>query len=112
MFKFMDFLYGIVPHKTKQSKELISHDTKNNTYNYKYTFYFEIPKICGDDIVILPKKFAKIYGGVNSLCICYKVSSLLIFTSSIHVSLKRLPFSEFQKEDPQDEAEQFFLKKN
>jgi nonsense-mediated mRNA decay protein 3 len=46
----------MVPHKNKISKELVSHDTKNNTYNYKYTFYVEIPKINKDDIIVLPKK--------------------------------------------------------
>jgi nonsense-mediated mRNA decay protein 3 len=46
----------MVPHKNKISKELVSHDTKNNTYNYKHTFYVEIPKINKDDIVVLPRK--------------------------------------------------------
>lgn len=54
--RFLDFLNGIVPHVNKESKELISHDTKNNTFNYKHTLYFEMPKICKDDLVILPKK--------------------------------------------------------
>lgn len=55
------------------SKELVSHDTKNATYNYKYTFYVEIPKINKDDMVILPKKLLKENGGVNPLGICYRV---------------------------------------
>ena len=92
--KFMDFLYGVVPHTTKESKELISHDTKSNKFNYKYTFYFEMPKICKDDIVILPKKLCNQFGGVNSLCICYKV------TSKIHlfdpVSLSRFDMNSVQ----------------
>lgn len=63
--KLLDFLYGVVPHVTKESKELVSHDTKNNTFNYKYTIYFEMAKICKDDIVILPKKLCSLLGGVN-----------------------------------------------
>ncbi len=63
----------MVPHKNKISKELVSHDTKSNTYNYKYTFYVEIPKINKDDIVVLPKKLQKEVGGVNPLGVCYRV---------------------------------------
>lgn len=73
--KLIDFLNGAVPHKNKESKELVSHDTKNNSYNYKYTFYFEMPKICKDDLVILPKRLAKEVGGVNRLGICYKITT-------------------------------------
>ena len=73
--KLVDFLNAAVPHINKESKELVSHDTNNNTYNYKYTFYFEMPKICKDDIVLLPKALCKEFGGVNSLAICYKVGT-------------------------------------
>lgn len=71
--KLVDFFDSMVPHKNKISKELVSHDTKNNTYNYKYTFYVEIPKINKDDIVVIPKKLQKEMGGVNPLGICYRV---------------------------------------
>lgn len=57
--KFLEFFDSHVPHKNKISKELVSHDTKNATYNYKYTFYVEIPKINKDDLVVLPKKLRK-----------------------------------------------------
>ena len=54
--KLVDFFAAMVPHKNKISRELVSHDTKNNSYNYKYTYYVEIPKINKDDIVVLPRK--------------------------------------------------------
>lgn len=73
--KLIDFLNGQVPHSNKESKQLISQDTRNNSYNYKYTFYIEIPKICRNDIVILPMKLCTEFGGVNNLGICYKVTS-------------------------------------
>lgn len=92
--KMMDFLNGVVPHVTKESKELISHDSKNNTYNNKYTFYFEIPKICKDDIIILPKKLCKEFGGVNALAVCYKVSSKIHLYDP--VSLKKFEMNSVQ----------------
>lgn len=73
--KLLDFFNGSVPNIHWESKQLISHDTKNNTYNYKYTFYLEIPKICKNDLVVVPKKLCKEFGGINSLGICYKVTN-------------------------------------
>lgn len=85
--KLIDFLNSAVPSKKKQSKELVSHDTKSQTYNYKYTFLFEIPKICKEDLILLPKKLTKEFGGVNTLGICFKI------TNKIHlydpVSMKK-----------------------
>ncbi len=73
--KMMEFLKANVPHKTKESKQLVSHDTKSNSYNYKYTFYIEMPKICKNDLIIIPKRLTKEYGGVNNLGVCFKISN-------------------------------------
>lgn len=81
--KFVDFFDNYVPHKNKMSKELVSHDTKNATYNYKYTFYIEIPKICKDDLVVLPKKLRKELGGINPLGVCYKVGKSIFMYDPI-----------------------------
>ena len=37
---------GCVPIRFRTDKQLISHDTHNNTYNYKYTFSVEIIAVC------------------------------------------------------------------
>lgn len=92
--KLIDFLNGIVPHVARESKELVSHDTKNNSFNYKYTMYFEMPKICKDDIVLLPKKLCQQFGGVNTLAICYKVTSKIHFYDP--VTLKRFEMNSVQ----------------
>ena len=44
--KLVDFLVAAIPCHSKASQELISHDTHNNTYNYKHTFSVEIVPIC------------------------------------------------------------------
>lgn len=75
--KLVDFLNAAVPHKNKESKELVSHDSNNNTYNFKYTLFFEMPRICKDDLVVLPKPLCKELGGVNAVAVCYKVGSLI-----------------------------------
>ena len=44
--KFVDFLQTCVPIRFRTDKQLVSHDTHNNTYNYKYTFSVEIIPVC------------------------------------------------------------------
>ena len=56
------------------AKELISHDSHNNTYNYKYTYSVEIVPICKDNIVCLPLKVAQQLGNINPLCLCTRVT--------------------------------------
>ncbi|KAK6015597.1 NMD3 family protein [Ostertagia ostertagi] len=51
--KFVDFLMMV---------NWLSHDTKNNTYDYKHTFCVEIVHICRDNIVCMPKKVASTSG--------------------------------------------------
>lgn len=63
--------------KSKSSKQLISHDAKNNSYNYKHTFILELAPICRDDLVILPRKVSKDLGGIGPLVIVYKISTFV-----------------------------------
>ncbi|PIO62096.1 hypothetical protein TELCIR_16362, partial [Teladorsagia circumcincta] len=44
--KFVDFLMMVLPCRYHYAQELVSHDTKNNTYDYKHTFCVEIVHIC------------------------------------------------------------------
>lgn len=75
--KLVEFLQSAAPYTSRESKELISHDTKSNSFTYKYTFFIEIPKVCKDDLIILPTKLCSGFGGVNQLGVCYKVGSNL-----------------------------------
>ncbi|WAR17106.1 NMD3-like protein [Mya arenaria] len=56
------------------AQELISHDVRNNTFNYKHTFSVTIVPICKDNIVCLPKKLASSLGNINPICVCFKVT--------------------------------------
>jgi len=64
--------------KVKQSKQLVSQDYNSNTYNYKYVYSLEIPKICKDDLVLIPKKLCVLLGGCSPVLLCSKVSFNLI----------------------------------
>lgn len=77
--RMCDFLSTVVPLRMKQSERLISHDIRNNTYNYKNTFSVELVPVCKNDIVCLPLKVARSLGNMSQISICYKVTATLHF---------------------------------
>lgn len=72
---FSDFVQSMLPAKSKQSKQLISHDQKSNLFNYKYSFMIELAPISHDDLIILNKEHCKELGGIGPVLLCYKQSS-------------------------------------
>jgi len=72
--RFTNFIEENVLCKEKHTKQLISHDEKNGTYHYKYTFIVELAPVCRDDLVLLPKSVSKKYGGIGPMVLVYKIS--------------------------------------
>lgn len=58
-------------------QELVTHDVKNNTYDYKHAFCVEVVPICRDDLVCLPKKVAQSLGNMNQLVLCIRVNTVI-----------------------------------
>ncbi|PAV87908.1 hypothetical protein WR25_03686 [Diploscapter pachys] len=75
--KFVDFLVTVLPCKYQYAQELVSHDTKNNTYDYKHTFCVDIVPICRDNVVCLPKKVAQALGNMSQIVVCQRVSNVI-----------------------------------
>jgi len=75
--RFADFVQACVPTKQKQSRHLISHDTKSNIYNYKYTVMCDLCTLCVDDLIYIPPNAREAFGGVAALMVCYKVSTTI-----------------------------------
>ncbi|KAK3003640.1 hypothetical protein RJ639_018498 [Escallonia herrerae] len=73
--KFVEFLGKVAPVRSRHDKQLVSHDSKSNNYNYKYTFSVEICPICREDLICLPPKVAVTLGNLGPLVICTKVSN-------------------------------------
>lgn len=73
--KFVEFIGKVTPSRSRHDKQLVSHDTKSNNYNYKYTFSVEICPICREDLICLPPKVAVSLGNLGPLVICTKVSN-------------------------------------
>lgn len=76
--KFLDFLSGVVPTKSRHDKQLVSHNTKSNTYNYRFTMSVEICPLCKDDLICLPQKVAASLGNIGPLVLCMHVSNSVL----------------------------------
>ncbi|KAL0925398.1 hypothetical protein M5K25_003723 [Dendrobium thyrsiflorum] len=76
--KFVDFISSSVPVQSRSDKQLVSHDPKSNTYNYKHTFSVEICPICREDLICLPPKVANTLGNLGPLVLCTKVSNSIV----------------------------------
>ncbi|CAA0824810.1 nonsense-mediated mRNA decay NMD3 family protein [Striga hermonthica] len=73
--KFVEFVGKVAPVRSRSDKQLVSHDSKSNNYNYKFTFSVEISPICREDLICLPPKVAAGLGNFGPLVICIKVSN-------------------------------------
>ncbi|KAL0353744.1 UNVERIFIED_CONTAM: Nuclear/nucleolar GTPase 2 [Sesamum angustifolium] len=72
--KFVEFLGKVTPIRSRNDKQLVSHDPKSNNYNYN-TFSVEISPICREDLICLPPKLAVSLGNFGPLVICNKVTN-------------------------------------
>ncbi|XP_076749606.1 60S ribosomal export protein NMD3 [Xylocopa sonorina] len=75
--KLVDFLSSVIPCRYDHSKKLISHDIHSNIYNYKFTYSVEIVPISRDSIVCLPRKLSHQLGGINCICLVYKITNFI-----------------------------------
>jgi len=91
--KFVDFLQAVVPCRYVTAQQLISHDTHNNTYNYKYTFAVEIVPICKDDVVCLPLQTARALGNIGQLCVVLRVTQQILLVDPFSLKSKFQVFS-------------------
>jgi len=85
--KFVEFLQTLFPVKAKQSKQLISQNEQNSTYNFTFSFSIDIPRVCKDDLVILKSKFAGSLGGCGKLLLCTKVASVIQFIDIVNMKV-------------------------
>ncbi|EPS64130.1 hypothetical protein M569_10648, partial [Genlisea aurea] len=76
--KFVEFLNKVAPIRYRNDQQLVSHDSKSNTYNYKYTFSVEISPICREDLICLPPKVATALGNLGPLVVCSKVTNSIV----------------------------------
>lgn len=73
--RFIDFLEGNVPMKTKYSRKLVSADHTSNIGNFKHNFICDVAPICRDDLVIIPKLLAKNLSDISQLLLVRHVAA-------------------------------------
>jgi nonsense-mediated mRNA decay protein 3 len=63
--------------RDNSAKQLISHNEKEATYHYKYTFKVDLAPVCRDDLVIIPKPLSRMLGGIGPMVLVYKISKFV-----------------------------------
>ena len=80
--KMVDFIGSVLPIRSRNDKQLVSHDANDNTYNYRFTLMVEIVPMCREDLVCLPPKTSKSFGGIGPVVLCTRVGSSMQFTET------------------------------
>jgi len=62
--RFISFLEGVIPLRTRSAKELVSADLKSNTMSYKFTYFAEIVPLCKHDLMV---------------CVCFFLKNIFVF---------------------------------
>ncbi|CDR94387.1 nonsense-mediated mRNA decay protein, putative [Babesia bigemina] len=75
--KFADFISDKIVSQVKNSKKLITQDSVNNKWDYKYTLQVTLIPICADDLVFLPPKVASMNGGVSPFMLCVNLTTTI-----------------------------------
>uniref|UniRef100_A0A2N9FQV3 60S ribosomal export protein NMD3 n=1 Tax=Fagus sylvatica TaxID=28930 RepID=A0A2N9FQV3_FAGSY len=93
--KFVDFIGKVTPVKSRSDKQLVSHDSKSNNYNYKHTFSVEICPICREDLICLPPRVVASLGNLGPLVICTKVSNSIALLDPLTLRLAFLDADQY-----------------
>ncbi|GFE54120.1 nonsense-mediated mRNA decay related protein, putative [Babesia ovis] len=75
--KFADFVSDKIVSQVRNSKKLITQDSVNNKWDYKYTLQVQLIPICADDMVFLPPKVASMNGGISPFLLCVNLTTTI-----------------------------------
>ncbi|KAK1936189.1 putative nonsense-mediated mRNA decay protein [Babesia divergens] len=75
--KFADFVSDKIVSQVKNSKRLVTQDSSNNKWDYKYTLQVVLVPICTDDLVFLPPKIASMNGGISPFLLCVNLTTTI-----------------------------------
>uniref|UniRef100_A0A0E0R2T7 60S ribosomal export protein NMD3 n=1 Tax=Oryza rufipogon TaxID=4529 RepID=A0A0E0R2T7_ORYRU len=88
--RLVDFLATVAPVQTQTAKQLVSHDTKSNVYNYKHTFSVEICPICREDLIALSPQVSRDLGGLGPIVLCIKVTNAIALLDPLTLRVHHL----------------------
>jgi len=96
--KLVDFIIQALPCKYQYSQQLVSHDTHNNTYDYKHTYCVDIAPITKDALVILPKKVAQGFGNMSQLAVCLRVTNVIVLIDPANLQMTEVTAINYWRE--------------
>jgi len=74
---FSQFTQAHFACQVKESKQLVTHDAKNNTHKFKYSHCVDLCTVCKDDLVYFPQKIRRNHGGIGSILLATKVNTAI-----------------------------------
>jgi len=92
---FLEFIGKVAPTRSRNDKQLVSHDSKSNDYNYKYTFSVEISPICREDLICLPPKAYIALGNIGPIVICTKVTNSIALLDPLNLKYNFLDADQY-----------------
>ncbi|TVU01883.1 hypothetical protein EJB05_52649, partial [Eragrostis curvula] len=96
--RLVEFVSSVAPARVGTvAKQLVSHDTKSNTYNFRHTFAVELSPICRDDLVFLPREASRDLGGLGPLVLCVNVTNALALLDTSNARVVVLGIKEYDR---------------
>lgn len=93
-----EFLASVVPVRTQASSSVVSMDIHTSTVNNKFSYSVEIAPICKDDLVVLPKSFAKSLGNISQLLLCSRISNAFRLMDPVTLQIADVPAEKYFRE--------------
>ncbi|RCV29121.1 hypothetical protein SETIT_5G458400v2 [Setaria italica] len=95
--RLVDFVSSVAPARVGTAKQLVSHDTKSNSCNFKHAFSVELCPICRDDLIFLPREASRALGGLGPLVLCIKVTSSIALLDTKNMRVVVLSIKEYDR---------------
>jgi len=93
--RFVDFVSGVLPARSRHDRRHISTDDKSNVARYRHTFSVEVVPLCKDDLCCLPSKLSRSLGGLGPLVLVTRVGPSVTLTDPFTLRSVSLDSSQY-----------------
>ncbi|CAK5006690.1 unnamed protein product [Meloidogyne enterolobii] len=88
--KMVDFVTAVLPAKFQHSQQLVTHDVRNNFYDYKHTYCVDIVPIIKDSLICLPKHLGRQFSSIGQFVVCLRVTEVVTLINTQTLQLFEL----------------------
>uniref|UniRef100_A0A914LGG1 60S ribosomal export protein NMD3 n=4 Tax=Meloidogyne TaxID=189290 RepID=A0A914LGG1_MELIC len=96
--KMVDFVTAVLPAKFQHSQQLVTHDVRNNFYDYKHTYCVDIVPIIKDSLICLPKHLGRQFSSIGQFVVCLRVTEVVTLINTQTLQLFELNSNIYWKE--------------